>query len=109
MKLLIAGSRSIKEFDLSPYITDDVDTILTGGADGIDKLAEKYADSHGIEKIIIKPNYTRFSRAAPLKRNEELVRKCDKALVIWDGKSKGSKHTADYARKLNKEVLVIDI
>ena len=55
MKLLIAGSRSIKEFDLSPYITDDVDTILTGGADGIDKLAEKYADSHGIEKIIIKP------------------------------------------------------
>ena len=109
MKLLIAGSRSITKFDLSPYITSDVDTILTGGAKGIDKLAEEYADSHGIEKIIIKPNYTRFSRAAPLKRNEELVRKCDKVLVIWDGKSRGSKYTADYARKLNKQVLVVGV
>ena len=39
MKLLIAGSRSITNFDLSPYISQDVDTIISGGACGVDRLA----------------------------------------------------------------------
>ena len=46
MKLLIVGSRSITDFDLSPYISANVDTVISGGADGIDSLAEQYADSH---------------------------------------------------------------
>lgn len=46
MKLLIVGSRSIENFDLSPYVSDEVDTIISGGAVGIDSLAEKYADLH---------------------------------------------------------------
>ena len=53
MKLLVAGSRSIKEFDLSPYIPDDVDEIISGGANGIDAIAEKYADDHRISKHIM--------------------------------------------------------
>lgn len=32
MKLLIVGSRSITDFDLSPYISSDVDTVISGGA-----------------------------------------------------------------------------
>ena len=39
MKLLIAGSRSITDFDLAPHIPDDVDEIISGGANGIDTLA----------------------------------------------------------------------
>ena len=35
MKLLVVGSRSITDFDLSPYITEDVDTIISGGAGGV--------------------------------------------------------------------------
>ncbi|MBR2460433.1 MAG: hypothetical protein IKB34_04305 [Clostridia bacterium] len=46
MKLLIIGSRSITSFDLSPYIPSDTDTIISGGAGGIDSLAEGYADLH---------------------------------------------------------------
>ena len=34
MKLLIVGSRSIKSFELSPYITSNIDTIISGGANG---------------------------------------------------------------------------
>lgn len=44
MKLLIVGSRSIKEFDLSPHISEETEVILSGGAMGIDRLAEEYAD-----------------------------------------------------------------
>lgn len=107
MKLLIAGSRGITSFDLSPYITEEVDTILTGGAKGIDTIAEEYADSHGIKKTIIKPQYDRYGKGAPMVRNKELVNLCDKALIIWDGVSKGTKFTADFAKKMNKEVTVI--
>ena len=107
MKLLIAGSRSIKEFDLSPYIAPDVDTIISGAANGVDTIAEQYADKHKLSKIILRPDYRRYKRGAPLKRNDAMVELADMVLVIWDGVSRGSKHTIDYAKKLNKEVRVI--
>ena len=107
MKLLIAGSRGITDFDLEDYVCPEVDVIISGGANGVDTLAERYADSHNIQKIIIRPQYNLYGRAAPLKRNEEMVKMADEVLVIWDGKSKGAKYTADFAKKLGKKVNVI--
>jgi len=86
MKLLIAGSRGITDFDLAPYIPDGTDTIISGGAKGIDTLAEQYAEQNGLKKIIIKPEYEKYGRAAPIKRNETMVELADAVLVIWDGK-----------------------
>ena len=107
MKLLIAGSRSITDFDLSEYITEDVDTILSGGAKGVDTLAEQYADKHKLSKIILRPKYNLYGKAAPLRRNEELVNMADRILIVWDGVSKGTKHTVAYATKTNKNIAVI--
>lgn len=109
MKLLIAGSRSIKEFDLSPYISDEVHTIISGGAVGIDTLAEDFADKHNLEKIIIKPNYEMYGKAAPIKRNEEMVKLADKVLVIWDGKSKGTNSTINFAKKHSKPLEIVAV
>ena len=89
MKLLIVGSRSIEKFDLSPYVSDEVDTIISGGAVGIDNLAERYADEHRLSKYIIRPRYDLFGRSAPLRRNEQMVDMADALLVVWDGHSKG--------------------
>lgn len=44
---MIAGSRSIKDFDISPYMPEGVQMIISGGATGIDTLAEAYATSTG--------------------------------------------------------------
>ena len=107
MKLLIAGSRSIKEFDLSPHIPEDTDMIISGGAGGIDALAESYADKHRLSKMILRPKYNLYRKAAPLKRNDEMVKIADSVLIIWDGISKGTKHTIDYATKLHKDINVI--
>ena len=107
MKLLIVGSRSITDFDLSPYISAEVDTVISGGANGVDSLAEKYADMHKLSKYIIRPRYNLYGKAAPLKRNQELVELADAVLVIWDGSSKGTQYTLEYAKKLGKPVTLV--
>lgn len=107
MKLLIVGSRSISEFDLSPYVASDVDTVISGGAGGVDTLAEQYADKHKLSKYIIRPRYELYGRAAPLRRNEEMVDMADAVLIIWDGHSKGTQYTAEYAKKTHKPVTLI--
>ena len=109
MKLLIAGSRSIKDFDLAGHVPPEVELIISGGADGVDTLAEKYADENRISKLILRPKYEKYGKAAPLKRNEEMVDLADAVLIIWDGKSKGATYTAKYASKKNKPCTVIKV
>lgn len=109
MKLLIVGSRSICNFDLSQYIPSDTDLIISGGANGIDRIAEEYADKHRLSKLILRPQYKLFGRAAPLKRNEIMVDLSDCVLVIWDGVSKGTQYTINYATKKSKIVRIITI
>ena len=109
MKLLIAGSRSIPSFDLSPYVPDEVDLIITGGAKGVDTLAEAYAKERGIPTLTVKPCYEKYGRAAPILRDEEMVDLADSVLVIGDGVSRGSRHTADYARKKGKPLTVAEV
>ena len=109
MKLMIAGSREIDSIDISKYIPKNTTIILSGGAKGVDLLAENYADKHNLSKIILRPQYSLYGKAAPLKRNEELVAISDKILVFWNGVSKGTKHTINYAKKLNKDLEIVII
>ena len=99
MKIMIAGSRSITDFDLTEYIPEKTTLIITGGAKGVDTLAEEYADKHKISKLILRPDYKKYGKAAPLLRNEQMVDLADLVIIIWDGKSKGTKHTLKYAEK----------
>lgn len=107
MKLLIVGSRSITDFDLSPYIPAEVDTVISGGAYGVDSLAERYADLHRLSKYIVRPRYDLYGRSAPLVRNEQMVDMADAVLVIWDGHSRGTQYTLNYTKKMNKPVKLI--
>lgn len=107
MKLLIAGSRSITDFDISPYIPKDTEYIISGDAKGVDKLAEAYADKMKLSKIIMRPQYSLYKRGASLKRNQIMVDMCDRVLVFWDGHSRGTKYTIDYAKRTGKPIDVV--
>ncbi len=109
MRLLIVGSRGIEDFDLSPYISEETTLIISGGARGVDALAERYADSHGISKLVLRPNYARFGLAAPLKRNEQMVALADAVLVVWDGQSRGSRYTIRFAEHMQKPLRTVRI
>ena len=109
MKLLVAGSRSISGFDISDYIPDNTDMIITGGANGIDRIAEEYADRHGLSKLILRPKYKIYGRGAPLIRNKEMADLADEILIIWDGRSNGSKFTLEYCKSIGKSVTLINL
>lgn len=109
MKLMIAGSRSICDFDISPYIPDEVSMIITGGAKGIDTIAEKYADKHRISKLILRPKYNLFKKAAPLKRNIDMLQEADHVLIFWDMQSRGTEYTIKMAKEMKKPLTVITL
>ncbi|MBQ2670044.1 MAG: hypothetical protein IJG06_04730 [Clostridia bacterium] len=66
-----------------------------------------YADKKKITKYVIRPDYARYKRGAPIKRNERMVDYADKVIVFWDNVSRGTKHTIDYAQKTGKPIEVI--
>ena len=94
---------------IDAFIPAQTSEIITGGAEGVDQLAEQYAREHNLPCTVIRPDYSRYGRAAPLVRNREIIERSDLVVAIWDGISKGTKNSLDYARKLNKEVRIYKI
>ena len=112
MKIAIIGSRKLKIDNFADYIKDDVTEIVSGGACGIDTCAKEYALSKCIKYTEFLPEYNRFGRYAPLKRNILIIEYSDKVIAFWDGKSKGTAFVINECKKKNKPceiILVQDI
>lgn len=105
----IIGSRNITAFDLSKVVPSEATVIVSGGASGVDALAAKYARAKSLPLVEFKPNYREFGKAAPFVRNRQIIDYCDNVVAVWDGISKGTKYTVDYARKQGKKVKLIII
>ena len=106
MKILVAGSRNhvadiwteeLYEFLDNAIDSDpeDKDTIIAGGARGVDYIAELFARDNGIAFEEHPAEWDRYGKGAGYRRNAEMVALCDKAYILWDGYSKGTKHTID--------------
>ena len=105
MKAAIVGSRTINA-DISAYLPSGIDEIITGGAEGIDRCAERYADKMFISKHVIRPDYEKNGQSAPIIRDRRIVELSDIVIAFWDGESPGTAYTVKYARKLGKPVKV---
>ena len=106
MKVAVIGSRGLSVSDLGRYHPENTTEIVSGGAKGVDTSAREYAWAHGIKLTELLPEYTRFGRSAPLKRNITIIEYSDIVLAFWDGKSRGTKFVIDNCRKLGVEVRV---
>ncbi|MBO5021694.1 MAG: DUF2493 domain-containing protein [Clostridia bacterium] len=98
MKVAVVGSRGITSLELGEYLPQDVTEIVSGGARGIDTCAKNYAHLHNIKLTEFLPDYERFGRGAPLKRNIQIINYADIVLVFWDGTSRGTKFVIDKCR-----------
>lgn len=106
MKVAVIGSRGLSVSDLGRYLPENTTEIVSGGAKGVDTSAREYALAHEIKLTEFLPEYTRFGRSAPLKRNITIIEYSDIVLAFWDGKSRGTKFVIDNCRKLGVEVRV---
>jgi hypothetical protein len=130
MKIAVVGSRNWKDemliqhkifeyFYGNPIIYD----FISGGANGVDKIAEKWIDYLNDEKyiiwrnpnaeylprqktkkIIFLPDWDKYGKSAGYIRNKLIVEEADKIIAFWDGHSKGTKHTIDLAIEAKKPI-----
>lgn len=91
MKIAIVGSRGLHIDNLEYYIPNNVTEIVSGGAKGIDSCAREYAIAHNITLTEYLPEYEKYGRYAPLKRNIAMIKNVDGVYAFWDGSSKGTK------------------
>lgn len=91
MKVAVIGSRGLWVENLGDYLPSGVTEIVSGGAKGIDSCARQYAQEHGLKLTEFLPDYPRYGRGAPLKRNLEIIAYADQVLAFWDGHSPGTK------------------
>ena len=107
--LAVIGSRGFNDYEQLRTVWDSEkpSKIVSGGAKGADNLAAQYARENSIELQEFLPDYKRHGRGAPLVRNKLIVDASDMVIAFWDGKSRGTKYTMDYAEKQGKAVKVI--
>ena len=101
MRVAIVGSRNIEYENLQKKayallcrnIPSGATEIVSGGAVGIDTLAEIYARQNGLPIKVFKPDYAKYGKRAPLVRNDEIIHYAQYVLAIWDGSSRGTAYT----------------
>lgn len=106
MRVIVAGSRTIKDFEQvktaieeSGFVTHPATSkIVSGGASGVDQLGERYARETGCALDRFPAQWERYGRSAGFKRNEEMAQNADALVAVWDGRSRGTRHMIDVAR-----------
>ncbi len=116
LNIIIAGSRNFNDYMflhtqmnklLKEKNLEEV-KIISGTADGADKLGEKYAESLGINFVRMPADWVHKGKSAGYLRNVQMAEIADYCVVFYDGKSKGSKHMIDICKKKKVPCLVFN-
>lgn len=108
MKAAIIGSRGLvlNTSDISFYLPAAVTELVSGGAKGVDTLAKIFATENNFKFTEFLPDYEKYGKAAPLRRNDEIIDYADIVLALWDGKSKGTEYVIDKCKEIGKSLIV---
>ena len=125
MKVIIAGSRSVTNYEcVKQAVTSSrfkITEIVSGHAEGVDKLGERYARENNIKLKVFEPDwkniktpgaivkensYGKYNARAGIDRNEEMGNYADALIAIIHDDSKGTSHMIEYMGKLGKKTHV---
>lgn len=115
---LVVGSRSFSNYKL---LSDKLDSLLrnyqnivivSGGANGADALAERYANEHGYETKIFPADWAQFGKRAGYIRNAQMHEFISKfanrgCVAFWDGQSRGTQHSFALAQEYSNPLRII--
>lgn len=110
--VIIAGGRDFTDYEelvrYCDYILKNKPSveIVSGVARGADLLGEKYALERGFPIRRFPADWDSFGNSAGYRRNIDMAKYADALIAFWDGKSKGTKHMIDTAKKNNLNVRV---
>lgn len=115
--LLIAGSRSYKDFNTLKRMVDknqgkyDYINIISGGAPGVDTLAKEYARYKYGDLFLdrfaeYKADWDKYGKSAGFKRNITMADVCNYTYIFWDLRSPGTKNMIELLRQRNKKFIV---
>lgn len=106
MKVVIAGSRTIKDYALilrailqSRF---EITEVVCGCAVGVDRLGHQWAILNEIPIKEMPAQWQKHGKAAGPIRNREMAEYADAAIVVWDGKSRGALNMIEQMNKLQK-------
>lgn len=124
MRIGIIGSRSITSYDrvqaqirsVIYNVTDDGEpvVVVTGGAKGVDTIAERIADEDGYDKIVFRP-YFQCDDTADYDprhyhvRNRQIIQNSDGMIAVWDGESRGTASVIKRAQRMGVPIQVITL
>lgn len=102
-------NKILKSLDNQYDILKNVETIVSGGATGVDTLAEQWANKSGYKLLKFLPEYITYGDKAPLIRNQQIVNSSDEIIAFVSPNSRGTKHTISLAKKAGKKCYVVNI
>ena len=73
--------------------------LVHGGGPGVEKIAARWAERNGIQQIVCKPDWNKHGRAAPFRRNDDLLNLLPKGVIAFPG-SGITDNLVDKARQL---------
>lgn len=114
IRVAIVGGRDFTDYDMMKNNVNKFlesakivpSCIVSGGANGADTLAERYADEKGIKKVIFPADWDKYGKSAGYMRNKDIINNCDICFAFWDGKSKGTANDIDLCGKYNKQCII---
>ena len=59
--------------------------LVHGGGSGVKRIAASWAERNGVHQIVCKPDWQKHGRAAPFRRNDELLNLLPKGVIAFPG------------------------
>ena len=113
MKVIIAGGRTFSDYNKLKQTCDfllgdktDIE-IVSGTANGADKLGERYAHENSHKLTLFPADWDKYGKSAGYIRNKQMAEYADALIAFWDGISKGTLHMINLAKENNLKVRVI--
>lgn len=110
MKVIIAGSRAVTNYDtVRQAIAQSrfpVTRVISGAARGVDQLGARWAKDHALPLLRMPAQWDTYGRSAGSRRNDAMAGVADALIAIWDGRSPGTRHMIETARRRGLRVFV---